>query len=263
MKRRRGMSLAETIVSLFILVGAFLTVIGLFHSGLRYSREAFSQQTAVLVAENKLEEIRDWAATSSASTYNFDDWAAYLGPAAADPNYPDYLVKVEAVDYAVDSPNSGFGAAYNTLSNPRRLATSVRKVRVTVTWKRGLKSLSLVTFVGDPERLPRAANPVVLSPTGALPGSLARDASQQYNVYAYDATGRPIRDLMFSWAIKPGQSNAQLDFRRDGSSANVTNQLLLPLQPPSYLGGSVILQARTTYRGLPLLGESAALPLDP
>ena len=56
--RRTGFSLAETILAIFILVGAMVVFGMLMHSMLNYGTRAQQRAMAALAAQKKLEEIR-------------------------------------------------------------------------------------------------------------------------------------------------------------------------------------------------------------
>lgn len=258
---RKALTLAEAIVSFFLLTGAFLVVIGLFHWGLRYASQAQSQQKAVVVAENKLTEVRAWARTPKATGFNFDDWTVYQNNTAVDPQYPEYTVNVQAQAQPVTTPCTLFEAPYAAAADQRILKTSVMKVQVTVSWGTS-RNIRLVTMVADPTRELRTNNPVVISEISAA-APLGRDLTAEYSVYGYDNHDNVIRDLIFRWNTKLGAANGAVSQRRDGSLGNVTNHIQLPLQPTLYTGGDLVLQARTVYRGNPALGESQPLALTP
>ena len=247
-------------VSFFLLTGAFLVIIGLFHWGLRYSTIAQAQQRAVLIAEEKLTEIRAWARQPTAGGFNFDDWTPYLNSTTPDPHDPSYTVQVRSQPQPLVSPCTTFELPHASGADQRKLSTSVMKVQVTVRW--GTRHVDLATLVADPTRELRTTNPIVVSEISA-PSPLARNTTAEYRVYGYDSNDLPIRDLMFNWNVKLGNSNGTIQQRRDGSLANVTNAVTIPLQPTLYTGGTLTLQARTSYRGQPASGESTALSLTP
>ncbi|MCA9795883.1 MAG: hypothetical protein KC910_28945, partial [Candidatus Eremiobacteraeota bacterium] len=144
---RRGLSIAETVVAMFILVAAMLVLITLFHSGLRQTTRVKAQAVAANLARNKVEQLRGWANTSSGSGFNFDDWSPYADVTVSDPDFPEYRLRIRAMNQRLYSPCSLFESEQ---SDPVYANDVAEQVEVTVSWDD--QDLRLTTLVGSPRR---------------------------------------------------------------------------------------------------------------
>lgn len=251
---RRGISLLEAVVGLFLLVCAVLAVIVLVHSGLRHTARTQRLELATQIAERKLEEMRAWAASRQGAGYGFDDWSSHTGPARPDPVDPRFQVQVNVRPWTLAANSSAIESLYPA-AEQIRLSRSALEVRVTV------DRVSLTALIGEPDRGVRAS-PIELTPEVAPPPMLPRDASLTWRAEAYDADNRPLRDVTFQWYVRPGTGNGNLQQTRDGRTCVFTNRLDREVGPPIYTGGQVVLEARARYFGRELLGQSISFALQ-
>lgn len=244
MRSRRGLTILETVIAVFVLTAAVLVVTALFPAGLRHLRKAEAAHMAACIAENRLEQVRAWSNTPQGSGYGFDDFSAYDGMAASDPDHPEYQVAVHAIDQSLYSPSSQFE---ETAVGPKREFTGTfKKVQVTVRWEG--ESLTTVTYLADPTRRLRTATPVEIVPTSPIPNPLPQGDSVTFEANGYDQDGRRIPDLRFRWYIVPITGNGTIDPSRDGLSAVFTNSVTIG-STVKYTGGACQVAARATYRG--------------
>jgi len=108
-----GVTLAETVISLFILVSTFAVMAALLHSGMRWQGRIEQRTLSAQLAKKRLAELRAWARThNSGNNYNYDaanpDWETALED--TDPDYPGLVVTVKVVDRTLFSPNTAIEA---------------------------------------------------------------------------------------------------------------------------------------------------------
>ena len=78
---RRGLSLAEAIIAIFLMLSGFVVMGRLLMTGMHYQRLVDNEQNAVFLAESQLEQIRGWSAKNHvpAGSVPFSDWSACPG----------------------------------------------------------------------------------------------------------------------------------------------------------------------------------------
>ncbi|MCA9792933.1 MAG: hypothetical protein KC910_14095 [Candidatus Eremiobacteraeota bacterium] len=248
---RRGLSLAETIVALFLLVAAMLVMINLFHSALRYRAMVVQQMQATALARKVMAEVRDWAR----DPVNFDsNWSPYRGVTLTDPDYPGLSAEVDCDELgrALYSPSTQL----ETLEGARArvLTRSLVPVRVQVNFGRD-REVTLFSYVGERPR-PLGANPVVVTRTGGSPDPVPRDGTVDFGAQLLDSGGQPVADVTFDWAVKPVSGNAMLDRQpvsRDFRSMVLVHRMVINdlVTPPEegYASGTIEVQARARYHG--------------
>ncbi|MCA9795917.1 MAG: hypothetical protein KC910_29115 [Candidatus Eremiobacteraeota bacterium] len=256
MGKRRGGSLIETTIGMFVLVAGLFVTTQLFHSSLTYSARAEQAAIATMLSQRTLAEIRGWARQPAAPAFNFEGaWAPYDGTTIVPPDYPEYAIDVSLQSPQLDSPCSLLEAQH--AGDQRRLATTYRKVRVQVRWGRGTATerVSLTSLVSSPPRDLTGVN-VVLTPVGAVPPLLGHDLPVTYQAELRDGAGTLIPDALFVWSAqaRPGMGTVT-NARRDGSQASLSNFIDNPDGSRRYAGGSCALVARTRYQGVDFRGE--------
>ena len=264
-RRPRAVTMMETVISIFLLLSAFLLVANLFNSGLGYSSRIESQQLAAMIAERQLERMRNWSETLNGATHNYATLASiYNGTVTTVSDFPQFRVATNVITHGI---YSGCTAMEQSILNPavysppfiapRYLPGQASKVVVNVSWhNNGPKSLELATLFSEPAlTFATAANPLTV--TGSVPATLARGASVQFSVAATDSNSSPISGLIYSWALMPINGTGTLTQARDGSTAELTNQIYgLPLNPAApfngtacFTGGQCQLQVSAMYHG--------------
>ncbi len=118
---RLGLSLPETLISLFLLTGLILVVIQLFHTGMRYHRWAENRAIASSLLTSKLEELRGWSNRPGGTGYNVDDGSAHNG--VTDTSNFGFEVTTTVLDQVVYSPSSAFESSE---PNARALNSSLK-----------------------------------------------------------------------------------------------------------------------------------------
>lgn len=233
---RRGLSLAETIIAIFLLVASFLVITNLFHAGLRYIHKVEARHLAVLVAQNKIEEVRDWARLAA----NFQAFGTLDGDSGSDTLYPGYTWRLEVEDLVARSPSTRMEEI--APGQERELRSTLKKLEVSVDWE--TESITLVTYVAAPTGEWRPTTPLVMTAVGGIPNPVPVGGTIDFQVQGFGTSG-PLDDLMFRWSVRPLTGNGTITAQsRDGRTATFQN---------SYLGlstgGTVEVEVRAVYRG--------------
>lgn len=256
--KSRGLSLAETVLAVFILVGAMVVFALLMHSMLNYGTRSQQRAMAALAAQKRLEEIREWANTGN----NFFSGWPSDGQSTTDPTFPGITLLSEVEDHTLRSPSTELESKSGS---PREIVESCKKVRVTASWAQDDgRPLRLVTLMAAPNREP---NPQ-LTLSGVVPASLAPGTSFTQGVTARDTSGNLLHDLFYQWSSLPTGTNpgngTAVSVTANGSTGRFTNEY----QPQN--GGPVLTISGTCtmgviayYRGRILQGVSGAFLLQP
>ena len=247
----RAVSLLETVIAMFVLIGAVLVIVSLFHSSLRYSTMVESRQLATVVAEKKLAQIRAWSRQPTPGGFNYDTIDTYPKGPAPDPDYPAFTVTTEVKDQLQASPCTTAESLHG--ARARFMRQSVKLVRVTVSWhaRDPSKRVRLTSWVAEPPRGPctlvlSPASPPVPVPRHDPPNSLG---AVTFTVKAVDRNNRTIDDVFFNWSWKPGTGKGTLAVNnRSGTSATFTNRIS---KDPFWTGGECTAAVRAVYCGRP------------
>lgn len=239
---RRGLSVAETVVAMFILVAAMLVLITLFHAGLRQTTRVKAQAIAANLARNRVEQLRGWANAPAGGGFNYDDWSPYADVTVTDPAFPEYQVRIRSLGHRLYSPCSLFESEQTDPVYGNDLA---QRVEVTVSWDD--QNLRLTTLVGAPRRL--WGSPA-LSVTPNSAGPLSPGTSVDFSVQGLRAGNTPIPGLVYQWYVEPQTGNGTiLPTRRDGSTARFTHQVLSPTGAALSAPGTCLVHVRAVYGG--------------
>lgn len=262
MRARRGITLVETLVAIFVLTLAVAFVGNLLHAGLRHQARSERKILAVQLGRKKLCLLRAWARTpTTGSYYNFDQavaaWVAQVGN--GDPEYPGLVVNATVVDQTLYSPCTTMEAPYVPLGNARSMTSSAKKVKISVAddgdpvW-----TLDLVTLVADPTRNLASSDAVRLTPTSAIPPTLspagndlnnpAGGSTVEMKAEALYPDGRPVPDLFFDWYIVPLGGTGTLVQARDGRTCRFINGVSTGIANVTTEGKSVV-AVHGSYRG--------------
>ena len=262
MRKGRGVTLAETLVAIFVLTLAIAFVGNLLQSGLRHQARTERRIMAIQLARKKLTLLRAWARTAtSGSMFHFDDapaaWVAQVG--SADPEYPSMVVVTTVAAETLYSPCSTMEAPYVPLGTARVMSNSAKKVKISVAdsadpgW-----TADLVTLVGDPTRNLVATDAVRLIVTSAIPANLSPAGNDLNNPAAGSTVdmraealypdGRPVPDLFFDWYIVPLGGTGTLRQARDGRTCRFVNGVSTGMANVTTEGKSVV-AVHGSYRG--------------
>lgn len=261
----RAVTLAETVISLFILVAAFVVISALLHSGMRWQGRIEQRTLAAQLAKKRLAELRAWARTHIAgNNYNYDggqgDWEGALP--TTDPDYPGLQVTIKVFDRTLFSPNSTIEAPWEAIGIARKMTRSAKTVKVTVADPADSGSpVTLVSLICDPTRdlgdlvLDYVEPAAPLPPSGNVfspdPGSWV-----DLSVRAVAPDGTPIHDLFFDWYTVPLGGNGTTLPSRDGRTCRMINGVRTGW-PPGVFGalgttntsGQVVVAVHGQYRG--------------
>lgn len=275
---RRGLSLIEAIMSIFLVIVGFLIMGQLFHSAIHYETLVTERTTAAAMAEHQMEKIRGWSAqvfkgTSGGSAFDDATWAGCPGNGGpnTDPLYPGYFINVTTSMARLYSPCTQFETK-NDQPNSRAMNNSTRRVDIIVSWSSD-SQFALSSLISLPTGEPAAVNPVQV----AAVAPLARDARSNTSVTLTNAAGHILPDAFFSWELNPkstkagfpnpvGAGVAASDPSRDGRSAAIANFVYATIPPDTaktgWAPGKTLLVATARYRGRKVQG-AAQLDLQP
>ena len=147
----RGLTLAEAVVAIFLLVAGFSIVAQLFHRAMRYSTRITVRQQAVAIANRRLEDIRAWSRSHHlpAGTLPMTDWGPWSVSPVQDSYDPSYEISTEFSRPPFYNPCTRFEMV-NPLAPDRVDLTAYRtQVTVTVRWG-GSESVRLTTMICTP-----------------------------------------------------------------------------------------------------------------
>ncbi len=238
------MSLAELVLSFFLLSAGIIVVAQLFQTSLRRNADSGRAARAAMVAQSKLAEIRQWAAGQSAGAYNFDNWAPYTNVTVTDPDEPVFTVTVRSQDQTVGSLSTQLES---TQTEQRLLTRSLRKVEITVSWSGG-QAYRLVSLVGDPTR--QLASPAINVQATSLANPLAAGATADFQGQILDSNNNPIPDVGFRWGVEAGTGDGMLDWvHRDQRSCRFINRYALKDGSTIQVPGTCWVRATSNYGG--------------
>lgn len=271
-KSSAGLTLAEAIIAVFVLLAGFVVMTRLFHTGLRYQTIVDNQGIAVMLAERQMERIRGWSRRvhkCPGGAQAFTNWSGCPGDGApsSDPDFPGHIVEVEHEAHRLPTPCSLFEALY-AASQQRVLEHSVRRVKITVRW--GSQRHVLVSLVSMPTGIPDTTTLTL----GAGPTTLPPDGQRTLVMDTRNADGRPLLDLTYRYAIVASNGNEGGGFGttggpRDGRTGVIRN-CIYGLNPSTgdveitgYGAGKCRVVGIGRYRGIEVRGESAEIEMRP
>lgn len=247
--KKRGVSLAEALIAIFMLVLALVVVSAILVQSSQLKRQANFRVSASRLARDRLEQVRNWAQTSA----NFrSDWSAVVGITTPMPGY--------VVDFTLETSTRLYAPCTQMeTSQPdaRALNRSLRQGLVTCTWPNsGNQRVILRAAFSAPERQVRAVQPIVITrgtgPVDPIPPNQAVDFTAQL----LDVNDQVIEDCFFDWEIQPLSGNGTVTkgsrdgrtgrlshrFTRNGLTRNISGQVRV-LTHTRYWGRSY--EART------------------
>jgi hypothetical protein len=256
---RRGVTLLECIISLFLLGGAIFLVISLFHNGLRRQNQIQQEARAAELAQLVANEIREFA---SSPTNYLTGLSAYRGREQSYPNFQGFLVRTEVGSPAgLTSPCSGLEGRF---THPRVLQQSTIPVKISVLWgANNTSSFSLHCQVREPKR---AADSIRVSRIDSTGSPVPVNGILEFQAELLDTAGQPIPGVGFAWTVRPISGNATF-IEPDSSDAQVGR-----FQHKYYFNpftsdwenvpGDVRIEARARYWGEEFSGLSSVVVLQ-
>ena len=249
---RRGLSLAETVIALFVLVVACLGCVQMFHVGLRSGSVTEKRSVAAFLANKRLTQLQVWAKDAT----HFSTWSGY--PNGADADFPDYGLQTTVSDYTAFSPCSGVQG-----TTARQLLKSLKRVQIDVSYPPFTTAdhLRVVSLIGEPPH--SLTGLTVLVDDSALSNPVPPPpTAQTLSAQVRDGSNTVIQDMMFDWYVDPATGNGHLSPDDDGKSARFSNEVLLPLgSSPNTPGSTCSVEAWARYMGRPVGANSGVIHL--
>ena len=249
----RALSLAEVIISVFLLSFAALAVLSMARMAFVAQRRNENLLAATLEAQAIMAEVRVWASNPD----NFlGNWAKYSAPFAA-PHVPEYQAQVRCLPAgrALDSPCQALENQWDgTPEGVRRMPRAVVPVQVTVAWSdRDSDKVVLTTYVGEPKRVPARAEV-----TGPNPDTLSAGGVADYSVKVFDAQNRELENLLYRWSVDARYLTTESP--RSGRTCKVKRESTVP--PPIPAAPPVLpVQCFAAYAGTPVTIIPAGIKL--
>jgi hypothetical protein len=263
----RGLTLAEAIIAIFILAFGFIVMARLFHAALHYEANSDAQQTAVVLANSRMDEIRgwNWQAHYPGSGIPFSDWTG-VPSAATETNFEEYTVKVTANPQTMYSPCSQFELVY-PLARQRRMTKSSMWVMVEVSWNSGRGSYTLESLVSAPPALLPVPGLTASIPTTT---PLAANMKEHILPQIHGSDGNLVPDVFFTWTFDSGSPSNHDDGigtvtgSRDGQDVYLNNYMTDANGIPIGVGnGKCQIDSQCRARGVTIGTTSSTITLDP
>ncbi|MBT9589008.1 hypothetical protein IV102_37085 [bacterium] len=221
-RRPAGLTLAETVVALFVLLSCIAIFLTFMRSLLGEGRRARQQTLATAAAESRLAQVEALVYQMGPNFYQNAAWAAISGLPASDPAFPliNFAQQVDLLSVAAPC-----GALEATQSQPRLMTESFRQVEVRARWGwRPQDEVVLIRrFAG-----PCSTNPTLrVEPLAVPPNPLPRNASANFRASLVDPNGRPIPDVSFGWFVEvvTGSADVRASGDRMGRQGTLTHQI--------------------------------------
>lgn len=267
--RRTALTLAETVIALFLLSGAALACLSLLSQARRNQHLTLQVLQANRFGRTCLERVRAWGNTGN----NFANWASYADQTFSDPEFPELKARVQAAPayLPVISPNSSLEAPM--APNLRALGGSAEMVKITVAWAGGNPApITFQTLVAAPLRAVATSPPLMqLTRLSGSPSPMAVNATAIYKVALLDSAGQPIDGIIYRWSIEgdyssspetPGMGSLEV-LDRVGDRAALIHHFYdgdpdIPTNP-----GDIVLRCYCRYGGRELVYASDRITLSP
>ena len=254
---RRGLSLVEAVIALFLLSFCALSVLSLTQTGFRAQKRNQEIARANLVIQSVIADVRLWAEDIN----NFhSDWSTYNGTFSP-AGFPGYQVTVrsEAAGRPIDSPCAELESQWEPTNRGRRvMPRAVVPVELKVFWSDDPRdSMTVLTYVGEPIRDVSAISFEVNGPSRL---SVGMGQGSDYRVSARDGAGRPLDNLMFQWVPDVRYVSITDDATRDGRYFEVIRDQIVTLpdvpapKPPAVSPVTCYARYRGSYLKAPVPG---------
>lgn len=261
-RQRQATTLVETIVALVLLAGSLLLVAALMQRTLIYQRRSETLLESASLADQVMDEVRQWARTPA----NYaGDWSYWNGRLVNSPNHPGLQARVAV-------QNSGL-----TLLSPDLLTERDRHPGDTRAMLQGsvlirvLAGPDLASPVGRVQTWTLIAPPTPradgarVEVLGAA-GPLIWQGSRGYQARAYDGNNRELPPCCFEWRVRglSGRASGSTP-RRDGRSFTLSHNQTRwddTLGREVAASGTVSVEAETRIMGQIVRGSSV-VTLEP
>lgn len=252
----RGVSLLETVIALFILLGVLTFTLELYSRSLQSQAKVEKNERAAFFADNVLSQLRHWARDSA--NFRSDPWTRFTN--YTEPEFPGFSAQVRTRWAPVLTPCTSQESP-RPADRQRWLRETVKTATAEIFYE-GEPLFEVTTLVNEPKRVPATTDPVVVEAVGGAPAQLDPDAEQRYTAKLVDDSGREIEDVMFSWSVQPLSGNAFIaQSARDGSWGELVNAYPIPPAQRVYTGGACQAIATVRYAGVEYRGLSPQIGL--
>ncbi len=262
---RRGLSILEAVIAIVVLSGATLSVVALFHTGLRRQAHSDDRLQAIAIAQRHLEDMR----VRSRETAGYEALAALDGQYRPDDIQPQFEVARKARWATVVSPCTGF-YEYLPDNKWRELEETARWVDVVVRWAGPGSQVRLTGYIIEPLRVLDDPPKVKVFALQALPPAVPPDGKVELQATLVDKRGMSVEGARFRFWVKPKKAAATLSSYRNGVRVDVINRVATPAfagdsqaKPAgqSYDAGTTQITARGRYYGIDVEGYSPDIEL--
>ncbi len=197
LRRKNGaFSLVESVIAIFILGYAALSVLSLTQSGFVAQKRNQEIAKANLVAQSVIADLRIWG--ENIANYK-SNWGAY-NTTITPVGFPEYRVTLRsrAQGREIYSPCAELESQWElTKRGWREMPNAIVPVEIKVTWSEDPRDkLVILTYVGEPRR---DIAGITYEITGPSPASLVMNQEAEYRVSAKDSAGRGLDNLLFFW----------------------------------------------------------------
>ncbi|MBS2040614.1 hypothetical protein JST97_36845 [bacterium] len=273
----RGLSIAEAVVAMFILLGGFTVLFRLFHTAMHYSNIVEAQQNKVRIGLNKLEEIRAWSRSvhQPVGTVPFDaQWPYWHDQTGVDDENPEIRWKVQVLQHTLYSPCESF-ESIKASSERRRMTRSCKQVVVMVNngdpEAAGIgmfaQPVVLTALIGQPSIAPipdGSVPPLVTNMSVSVAGpsvtmKVGDPPSPSYTASLNTNSGYEILDVFFFWNTL-GDAAGTIVGTGSGTSSTVKveHKILIPDGPPIHsVPGTCRAWATCKFRGYTLAAPAS------
>ena len=269
MKVRRGLTLAESLLSMFLLAMGSFTCLTLLIQSLRHQTRTTQTLEVHHLLSNTLEAVRTWA--YDPNNY-FGDWSSYDNDVVSAPG-SDYEVRVVA------GPRSPWFSPNRSLEEPlageaRVMEESYVPVRISVSWGSG-RTLSASSWIGKPVQPLRAGNEVELQRVGGASDPVPPQGVVDFAAELYSNTGEAVPGVAIQWQVipyeEPGFNPGNALFSSTRGALGRAGQLQHKFYggdpdlnlPPYKVPGWVVVRAVAVYQGVEYQKVSDPIELGP
>lgn len=253
--QRRGLSLIETLFSLFFITTTVLMTAQLIMSASRLQREVEKSLTGAFMAERILAKVRADSIQSG---------VAPVASSGNDPQLVDFRYQIQVQSWSRFSPCSAVELA-QLPANRRELADIGHEIKVTVSWSpyqnRHRASAYGVVLKPLPE-----IDQLVMTADASNSSPFSRDEVARFRVEARTDTNQPVPGIFFRWYMLPLTGNGSVRaLTRDGREGEFTHLYNNPyLTSPVYFpsGSQCQVEARAIFNGKEFTCQSSPLDLN-
>lgn len=212
----RAFSLIESVIALFLLSFAALSVLSMTQTGFQAQRRSQEIAKANLAAQSLIAEIRMWAEDFN----NFRGaWAPYDNVTLTRPDYPEYTITVRVGEAGrpIDSPCAELESQWiPTPGGARVMPNAIKPVEITVAWSPNtLDRMTVLTYIGEPKRDTAG---VLYDITGPSTLNVSQGSDTSYTIRMRDSGGIYFDNIMWQWIPDIRYFIALPDSSRDGRS---------------------------------------------